>query len=136
MTGTCGALTCGNGVCGAGETCSSCPTDCGLCPGVCPGPFSGSGSNGGSGTTCLGTYSFNAIAGNTYTISTCGGSTGDTYLVVSGACSCTDDDYCASFGGSQCTCTATSSGPVTICASTYSSSSGSWNYTIAGTCGP
>src|SRR5678816_1491249 len=35
---------CGNGVCGAGETCSSCPQDCGTCPaaetcgnGVCGG---------------------------------------------------------------------------------------------------
>lgn len=33
---------CGNGVCGAGESCSSCPADCGNCP-------SGGGGGGGGG---------------------------------------------------------------------------------------
>jgi hypothetical protein len=34
--------TCGNGTCGGGETCSSCPADCGACP-------SGGGGGGGGG---------------------------------------------------------------------------------------
>ncbi len=36
------AVTCGNGSCSGGETCSSCPTDCGACP-------SGGGGGGGGG---------------------------------------------------------------------------------------
>lgn len=32
-TGGGGSSTCGNGVCGLGETCSSCATDCGVCSG-------------------------------------------------------------------------------------------------------
>ncbi len=30
-----GGSTCGNGACGAGEDCSSCPADCGVCAGNC-----------------------------------------------------------------------------------------------------
>ncbi len=116
--------------CGAcGNACSAtCVSS--LCTTPCPG-LSGSGSNGGSGTTCLQSRSFRVIAGQTYTISTCGSYSGDPYLVVSGACSCRNDDGCG-FLGSTCSCTATSTGTATICASTWSTSSASWNYTISG----
>jgi hypothetical protein len=93
------------------------------------GPFSGSGCNGQSGAVCLATYPFNVTAGRTYTISTCPNFTGDTYLVVSGACSCFNDDYCQL--GSSCSCTATSTGTATICASTFGSQCASWNYTVS-----
>lgn len=103
--------------------------------GVCPGPFSGSGSNGGSGATCLANNTFTAIAGNSYTISTCDSYTGDSYLVVSGSCSCSNDDTGGACGlGSTCSCTAASTGVANICASTYSTSSATWSYAITGTC--
>ena len=95
------------------------------------GPFSGSGCNGGSGSRCLGSYSFPVQQGSTYTISTCGGYSGDTYLVVSGACACSNDDSCGL--GSQCTCTASATGTAYVCASSYSSACASWNYQV--TCG-
>jgi hypothetical protein len=101
---------------------------------ACPGPFVGSGSNGGSGAVCLGTYTFNTIAGNVYTISTCNGYSGDTYLRVTGTCACSSDDACGA--GSACTCLATANGTATICASTFGSSPASWSYTVTGTCGP
>lgn len=91
--------------------------------------LSGSGAGGNSGTTCHATYTFWANAGSTHTISTCGSFSGDTYLKVSGACTCSNDDACGS--GSSCTCTASTSGNVTVCASTYGSLSGSWNYTVS-----
>ncbi|MBI5486780.1 MAG: hypothetical protein HY905_05570 [Deltaproteobacteria bacterium] len=109
------------------------PEDAAPPTGPCGGPFSGSGSEGYSGTYCLGDYSFRAIAGNTYTISTCASCSGDTYLVVSGACSCEDDDGCSGLC-SECTCTATSDGDANICASTYSMNDGSWSYTVSGVC--
>ena len=89
---------------------------------------SGSGSNGGSGASCRASYSFSVVAGRTYTISTCGSYSGDPWLRVSGACSCSNDDACGL--GSSCTCTATSNGTATICASTYSTSAASWRYTV------
>ncbi|MBI5502271.1 MAG: hypothetical protein HY907_18655 [Deltaproteobacteria bacterium] len=100
--------------------------------GPCGGPFSGSGSGGNSGAVCLATYSFNAIAGNTYIISTCGSYGGDPYVRLSGCCAGSNDDSCGL--GSQISCVATCTGPVNICASSYSSSFASWNYTVAGTC--
>ncbi len=39
-------LYCGDGICNNGETCSTCPTDCGVCPVTPP-----SGGGGGGGTT-------------------------------------------------------------------------------------
>ena len=109
------------------------PEDTGPPTGPCGGPFSGSGDWGDSGWYCLADYTFRAIAGNTYTISTCASCSGDTYLVVSGACYCEDDDGC---GGlcSECTCTATYNGDANICASTYGSSSATWSYTVSGVC--
>ncbi|MBI5485862.1 MAG: hypothetical protein HY905_00870 [Deltaproteobacteria bacterium] len=107
---------------------------CGTGPvyGPCGGPFSGSGCSGGSGGTCLASYSFNAVAGNSYVISTCGSFSGDTYLRLTGCCNLSNDDWCGL--GSEITCTATCTGPVNICASTYSSSCATWNYTVAGSC--
>ncbi|MBI5500454.1 MAG: hypothetical protein HY907_09435 [Deltaproteobacteria bacterium] len=109
------------------------PEDTAPPTGPCGGPFSGSGDWGDSGWYCLDNYSFRAIAGNTYTISTCASCSGDTYVVVSGACTCEDDDGC---GGlcSECTCTATSDGDANICASTYGTSSATWSYTVSGVC--
>lgn len=46
--GTPPAETCGNSACGAGETCSSCPADCGACP---PVETCGNGACG-AGETC------------------------------------------------------------------------------------
>jgi hypothetical protein len=109
------------------------PEDSGPPTGPCGGPFSGSGDSGESGWYCLGDYTFRAIAGNMYTISTCGSCTGDTYVQVTGACSCSDDDGCGDLC-SECSCTATSDGDVNICASTYSLSSATWSYTVTGTC--
>ena len=129
--GTCGPV-CGDGICEVTEDCTSCSADCGPCGGSCPGPFAGAGSNGGSGASCLANYTFDAIAGNSYTISTCANFTGDTYLVVSGACTCSNDDACGL--GSECTCVATTTGPVDICASTYNTTSATWEYTITGMC--
>jgi len=54
----------------------------------------GSGSGGGSGATCLASYDFAVVAGWTYTIGTCATFTGDTYLRVTGACACSNDDGC------------------------------------------
>jgi len=109
------------------------PDDTGPATGPCGGPFSGSGDFGDSGWYCLDNYTFRAIAGNSYTISTCASCSGDTYLVVSGACSCEDDDGCSGLC-SECSCTATSDGDANICASTYSDSSATWSYTVTGTC--
>jgi hypothetical protein len=39
-------LSCGDGYCSGGETCSSCPEDCGTCPAA---PSSGGGGTGGGG---------------------------------------------------------------------------------------
>ncbi|HEY3357907.1 MAG TPA: hypothetical protein VGQ83_31945 [Polyangia bacterium] len=99
---------------------------------TCPGPFPGSGSGGGSGATCFDTFNFMAKAGYTYTISTTASYSGDTYVVVYGACNCTNDDYGGL--GSQCTCTAAYDGPAYICASSYGSASASYNYTVTGDC--
>ena len=95
------------------------------------GPFSGSGSNGNSGASCVASYNFNVVQGQTYTISTCGSFSGDPYLVVSGACSCRNDDSCGL--GSQCTCTASTTGTAYVCASSYSTACALWNYQV--TCG-
>jgi hypothetical protein len=99
--------------------------------GLCAGPFAGSGSNGQSGTYCRGSYSFNAVAGRTYTISTCDSYTGDPYLSLGGVCSGSIDDYCGL--GPQLTCTPSTSGVATICASTYSDRSATWSYTVTST---
>ncbi|WP_375765795.1 hypothetical protein NR798_29310 [Archangium gephyra] len=53
----------------------------------------------------------------------------NTYLKVTGACSCANDDACGY--GSACTCTASTSGYVTVCASSNGASSASWNYTVS-----
>ncbi|MCK6551429.1 hypothetical protein L6R52_36675, partial [Myxococcota bacterium] len=109
--------TCDDGnLCTARDTCVG-----GACVGsnptgdsaVCVEGLSGSGTAGGSGAICFETYTFLAVAGQTYTISTCGASDGDTYLSVSGVCTCSNDDFCDV--GSQCECTATADGVVTIC---------------------
>ncbi|MDP2342491.1 MAG: FG-GAP-like repeat-containing protein [Deltaproteobacteria bacterium] len=100
---------------------------------VCADPPPGSGSNGQSGVTCLTIDTFNVIAGNSYTIDTCDRNVGDTFLVVSGACSCSNDDGCVN-NGSICSCTASSTGIATICGSTFSTASATWDYNIAGVC--
>jgi hypothetical protein len=92
------------------------------------GPFNGSGSGGQSGTYCLGSYNFTAVAGHTYTVSTTASGSGDTYLKVTGVCSCANDDYSGLL--SQCACTAASTGVATICASTYSTAAATWSYTV------
>ena len=92
------------------------------------GTLSGSGTGGQSGQTCFSLYEFEAIPGHTYQIQTCDNYTGDTYLVVSGACSCTSDDACGT--GSACQCTADYTGLMAVCGSTYGSASGTWDYTV------
>ena len=99
----------------------------------CASGFAGSGANGGSGARCLSSYRVNVEAGRTYVFSTCGRSTGDTWLVVSGACACSNDDFCDV--GSECRCTATATGVATICASTYGTQSAAWNYAVTSTNG-
>lgn len=98
----------------------------------CPRGLTGAGSGGGSGAYCLATYTFPVVYGRSYEISTCGRSTGDTYLKVTGACTCTNDDACGL--GSRCTCTASYTGTAYICASTYGSSSATWDYSVSGNC--
>jgi hypothetical protein len=124
----CGA--CGN-ACAASATCVGGACSCATT--TCNTGFSGSGSFGDSGFTCLRTYTFNVVAGRTYTISTCGSYSGDPYLAVSGACSCSNDDACAL--GSSCTCTATATGIARLCASSFGSASATWNYTVTSTNG-
>lgn len=45
-----GVVYCGDGACNAGETCSSCPKDCGTCPTSGGGGSSGGGGGGGTYT--------------------------------------------------------------------------------------
>ncbi|HEY3353694.1 MAG TPA: LamG-like jellyroll fold domain-containing protein [Polyangia bacterium] len=125
------------GLCDVAETCTgtsaACPADALAAGPGCPGPFVGSGAGGGSGAVCLATYDFPVVAGRSYTISTCGSNSGDTYLKVTGACECENDDTCGL--GSACTCVAAASGTATICASSYGGADASWSYVIAGDCG-
>ena len=58
-------VTCGNGSCSGGETCSSCPTDCG----ACSGGGGGGGGGGGIVLTPAGTGSVN-FSGRAYPKST------------------------------------------------------------------
>lgn len=102
-------------------------------PAACVSGLAGSGTNGGSGARCLAQYRFNVEAGRTYTISTCGRSTGDTFLVVTGACACSNDDACDV--GSECTCTASTTGVAVLCASTYATQTASWSYAVTATNG-
>ncbi len=102
-------------------------------PAACVSGLAGSGTNGGSGARCLAQYTFNVEAGRTYTISTCGRSTGDTFLVVTGACACSNDDACDV--GSECTCTASATGVAVLCASTYAAQTASWSYAVTATNG-
>ncbi|MDO9018361.1 MAG: hypothetical protein Q8S73_10850 [Deltaproteobacteria bacterium] len=114
------AMTCnGQGVCVASPPAGQ----------VCRSGFAGSGSGGMSGARCLARYTFQVVRGGTYTISTCGRSTGDPFLSVSGACTCSNDDSCGL--GSQCTCTATATGVATICASTFATQSATWSYQVS-----
>jgi hypothetical protein len=119
--GSCGAA------CGTNQNCANCGV-CACTTAVCRSALAGSGSNGMSGARCLQNWNFTVVAGRTYTITTLGQFTGDPFVVVSGACSCRNDDTCGL--GAQCTCTATSSGTATICASTFSSTSATWNYIV------
>lgn len=50
-TGACVASTCGNGVCDADESCTSCFVDCGACPKVVPKPKPDDGGTSGDGGT-------------------------------------------------------------------------------------
>ncbi len=110
---TCGAPSCGDSVCDATESCSSCAADCGACAPTCPGTDLGStvpqtvtGSTAGLTSTltppCAGgaapdaTFSFTAPASGTYNINTFG-SAYDTVLYLNdGTCggallACNDD---------------------------------------------
>ncbi|MEI8255799.1 MAG: pre-peptidase C-terminal domain-containing protein, partial [Deltaproteobacteria bacterium] len=90
----------------------------------------------GTATICASTWS-SASASWNYVVTgtvpaTAGTYSGDPWLRVDGACTCSNDDSCGTLA-SSCTCTAASTGTATICASTFSSSAASWNYTVNGT---
>ena len=89
----------------------------------------GSGGDGRSGARCLQEFSVQVESGHSYTFSTVGRSSGDTFLRVSGACNCSNDDARNSVA-SECECRATQTGLATICASTYSGNSASWDYSV------
>ena len=89
----------------------------------------GSGNNGRSGARCLQEFPVQVESGHSYTFSTAGASSGDTFLRVSGACNCSNDDARNSVA-SECECRATQTGLATICASTYSGNSASWDYSV------
>ena len=99
----------------------------------------GSGGDGRSGARCLQEFAVQVESGHSYTFSTVGRSSGDTFLRVSGACNCANDDANGSVA-SECVCRATQTGLATICASTYAGNAASWNYSVrssdGGGCAP
>ena len=57
---------CGDGICDSGESCATCPEDCGVCStSSSGGGSSGGGSSGGAWSTSTGIKNSNVIANNT-----------------------------------------------------------------------
>jgi hypothetical protein len=103
---------------------------------TCRGPHEGTGRTSSPGS-CIETYLVGVYAGETYTISTCGSSSMDPLLAVYGACNCVLYEDCGGVvgAGNYCSCTATSTGLMTICASAaQADETVRWSYTVEGPC--
>jgi hypothetical protein len=81
-------LACGNGVCSPGETCSSCPFDCGACPPVCGNHVCESGESCLSCSADCGSCPVGPVCGN----GVCEG--GETCQTSGGAGQCQQDCGC------------------------------------------
>ncbi len=102
----------------------------------CSGPFTGEGRVEAAGD-CMGTFQVGVYAGDTYTVSACTGPmVGNLVLAVYGACQCIIYEPCGGLpeSGDFCTCTATTDGIMTICASAGDTSFVRWSYRVEGVC--
>ncbi len=102
VCGKCGnaaCSSCGDGTCDATEDCATCSADCGSCAGnSCDGLVYSTSGTSSAAYNNFNTiqYDMDLVANTTYTISTCGSTSTDTYLRMhlNGAQVAANDDAC------------------------------------------